>query len=99
MIQPQFTAEDIFDIHDRRSFAIVRELGFANLSMGLLGICSLFRTGWIVPAALIGGLYHGLAGVGHIFQKRKNAKEYMAMTSDGFVFLGLLIFLLNTLYS
>jgi hypothetical protein len=99
MIQPQFTAEEIFDIHDRRSFAIVRELGFANLSMGLLGICSLFRADWIVPAALVGGLYYGLAGVGHIFHKRKNAKEYMAMISDGFVFLVFLIFLLSTLYS
>ena len=99
VVQPQFTAEEIFDIHDRRSFAIVRDLGFANLCMGLLGICSLFRAGWIVPAALVGGLYYGLAGVGHIFHKRKNAKEYMAMISDGFVFLVLLIFLLNTLYS
>jgi hypothetical protein len=99
MIQPQFTAEEIFDIHNPGSFASVRELGFANLSMGLLGICSLFRAGWIVPAALVGGLYYGLSGVGHIFQKRKNAKEYVAMISDGFVFLGLLIFLLSTLYS
>ncbi len=45
VIQPQFTAEEIFDIHDRRSFAIVRELGFANLCLGLLEICSLFRAG------------------------------------------------------
>jgi hypothetical protein len=97
--KPQFTAEEIFDIHDRRSFAIVRELGFANLSMGLLGICSLFRAGWIVPAALVGGLYYGLAGVGRIFHKRKNAKEYTAMISDGFVCLVLLIFLLSSLYN
>jgi hypothetical protein len=99
VIKPQFTAEEIFDIHDRRSFAIVRELGFANLSMWLLGICSFFRPGWIVPAALVGGLYYGLAGVGHIFHTRKNAKEYTAMISDGFVCLVLLIFLLSTLYS
>ena len=67
--------------------------------MGLLGICSLFRAGWIVPAALVGGLYYGLAGMGHIFHRAKNAKEYMAMISDAFVFLVLLIFLLSTLYS
>jgi hypothetical protein len=96
VIQPKFTAEEIFEIHDRASFAIVRELGFANLSMGLLGICSVFRTGWIVPAALAGGLYYGLAGLGHVFHKNKNTKEYVAMISDGFVFLVLLIFYLNT---
>ena len=95
VIQPKFTAEEIFEIHDRASFAIVRELGFANLSMGLLGICSIFRPGWMVPAALAGGLYYGLAGLGHVFHKNKNAKEYVAMISDGFVFLVLLIFLLS----
>jgi hypothetical protein len=94
VIQPQFTAEEIFGIHDSGSFAIVREVGFANLSMGLLGLCSFFRTGWILPAAIVGGLYYGLAGIGHIFQKKKNAKEYTAMISDGFVFLVLLVFVL-----
>jgi fatty acid desaturase len=96
VVQPRFTAEEIFGIRDRASFVIVRELGFANLSMGLLGICSVFRAGWIVPAAIVGGLYYGLAGVGHIFQNRKNAKEYTAMISDSFVFLVLTVFVLNS---
>jgi hypothetical protein len=96
VLQPKFTAEEIFEIHDSASFPIVRELGFANLSIGLLAICSIFRPGWIVPAALVGGLYYGLAGLGHIFHKNKNAKEYVAMISDGLVFLVLLIFFLNT---
>lgn len=97
VVQPQFTANEIFGIHDRSSFAIVREVGFANLSMGLLGVCSLFRIGWIVPAAIVGGLYYGLAGIGHIFQKGKNVKEYTAMISDGFVFLVLAIFVVNSI--
>jgi hypothetical protein len=96
-MSPTITAQEIFGIHDRGSFGIVREVGFANLFMGLLGICSVFRIGWIVPAALVGGLYYGVAGVGHIFQKGKNAKEYMAMVSDGFVFLVLTIFVLDSL--
>src|SRR5580704_16457999 len=69
--QPQFTAEEIFRIHDPASFAIVREVGFANLSMGLLGICSIYRLGWTIPAALAGGLFYGLAGLGHVFQESK----------------------------
>jgi hypothetical protein len=97
VIQPQFTAEEIFAIHDPASFAIVREVGFANLSMGLLGICTLFHNDWIVPAAIVGGLYYGLAGPGHIFQKNKNAKELTAMISDEFVFVILLIFVLDSL--
>lgn len=97
VVEPRFTAEEIFGIHDRASFPIVREVGFANLSIGLLGICSLFHVGWVVPAAIAGGLYYGLAGLGHISQTDKNAKEYTAMISDGFVFLVLSIFLINSL--
>lgn len=93
--QPRFTAEEIFGIRDRGSFAIVRELGFANLSIGFLGICSIFRGGWLIPAAIVGGLYYGLAGAGHIFHRGKNAKEYTAMITDWFVFLVLLVFVLR----
>jgi hypothetical protein len=97
VIQPRFTAEEIFGIRDTDAFAIVREVGFANLSMGLLGVCTLFWSDWLVPAAVVGGLYYGLAGVGHIFSPHKNAKEYMAMISDGFIFVVLLVFVLKRL--
>ena len=95
VLQPSFTAADIFEIHEPRAFAIVRELGFANLSMGLLGLCSLWHREWLLPAAIVGGLYYCLAGLGHIPRPRKNAKEYMAMISDGFAFLVLLAFVLS----
>jgi hypothetical protein len=98
VMQPRFTAEEIFRIRGAEAFAIVRELGFANLSMGTLGVGSLFQMGWIVPAAMVGGLYYGLAGLGHIGQKEKNAKEYIAMVSDGFIFLLLSVFLISQLY-
>jgi hypothetical protein len=94
VVQPRFTAEEIFGLHDRGSFAIVRELGFANLSIGFLAICSIFRSEWLIPAAIVGGLYYGLAGAGHIFHPCKNAKQYTAMISDWFVFLVLLLFVL-----
>jgi len=97
VIQPEFTAKEIFEIHESGSLAIVRELGFANLSMGLLGILSLFRAGWIVPAAIVGGLYYGLAGTGHVFRKSRNSKEYAAMVSDVFVFLILAGFVVKSL--
>jgi hypothetical protein len=97
VIQPRFTAEEIFGIHDPGSHAIVREVGFANLSMGTLGVCTIFRSDWIVPAALAGGLYYGFAGLGHVFKKSKNAKEYMAMISDGFAFFVLAAFLAKRL--
>ena len=95
VLQPSFTAAEIFEIHEPKALAIVRELGFANLSMGLLGLLSLWQQDWQIPAAIVGGLYYGLAGLGHISQRRKNAKEYTAMISDGFAFLVLLGFFLS----
>jgi hypothetical protein len=92
VVQPRFTAEEIFGVRDTGSFAIVREVGLANLSMGFLGVCTLFRAGWLVPAAVVGGLYYGLAGALHVFSQEKNAKEYLAMVSDGFIFVVLLVF-------
>jgi hypothetical protein len=97
VVQPRFTAEEIFGVRDTGSFAIVREVGFANLSMGFLAVCTLFRVGWLVPAAVVGGLYYGLAGALHVFSHDKNAKEYMAMISDGFIFVVLLVFMVHSL--
>ena len=87
ILQPRFTAEEIFAIRDPASFAIVREVGFGNLSMGILGICSIVRFEWIVPAAVVGGLYYGLAGMGHLLRSDRNTKEYIALISDFLSFL------------
>jgi len=90
-LQPQFTAAEIFEIHDPAPYPIVREVGFGNLSMGALGVCSLYRPGWLVPAAVGGGLYFGLAALGHLVRKGKNAMERTALISDTFAFFVLLV--------
>jgi hypothetical protein len=91
VLQPAFTAREIFGIQSAESYPIVREVGFGNFSMGTLGICSLFHPGWLVPAAVVGGLYYGLAGLLHLVRKDKNVLEQTAMISDAFAFLVLLI--------
>ena len=63
--QPRFTAAEIFNLDNIKAFPIVREIGFGNLAMGTLGISTIFRPAWLVPAAGVGGLYYGLAGLGH----------------------------------
>jgi hypothetical protein len=42
--QPAFTAESIFASKDPAAHAIVREVGFGNLAMGVLGLASLAQT-------------------------------------------------------
>jgi len=96
VIQPRFTAEDIFGIRDAKALGIVRELGFANLSMGLLGLLSVAQREWVVPAAVVGGLYYGLACGGHFAKAERNPKEWMAMLSDAFIFIVLAIFVVTS---
>lgn len=79
---PSFTAQSIFGLSDERSYPIVREVGFGNLSMGTLGILSLVMPSWTVPAALVGGLYYLLAGWGHMARKERNSLEQTALITD-----------------
>ncbi|MBS1615621.1 MAG: hypothetical protein JST06_05825 [Bacteroidetes bacterium] len=58
---PAFTAKEIFHIDSPDSLPIVRELGFANLCFGLIGIVSLFLPAWRVVSAFGSGIYYGIA--------------------------------------
>jgi hypothetical protein len=97
VFRPQFTAEDIFGIGDTGAQAIVREIGFGNLAIGTLGVLSLFFPDFLLPAAIAGGLYYGLAGIGHLARKDRNVKEQVALVSDFGIFLVLAGFLASRL--
>lgn len=84
---PAFTAQTIFGAKDSAALPIVQELGFGNLSVGLLGALVLLVNEWILPAALVGGLFYGLAGMQHALKRDRNGAETIAMASDLFVFL------------
>jgi len=86
---PAFTARDIFEIEDERVHPIVRELGFANLALALLGLLALLP-GWATPAALAGGLFFALAGWKHITASERNLVRTIAMVSDVFIALVLI---------
>ena len=96
-LQPHFTAIDIFGITDTKSNVIVRELGFANISIGLLGILSLLNSTWIFPSAIAGGSFYALATLQHLLRKGKNTIEKVVTVSDLFMFLILFIYILGTL--
>ncbi|TAL29563.1 MAG: hypothetical protein EPN93_20970 [Spirochaetes bacterium] len=86
-LNPVFTARDIFNITDVASHALVRELGFSNICLGLPGVVSLFFPHWRLAAACAGGLYMGIAGIQHVFKKPTGSNEITAMISDLFIFL------------
>lgn len=90
-ISPSFTAKEIFKVNEENSFLIVREIGFANISFGFIGVLSLFYPEFRLAAAMSGGLYFGLAGCLHLFNKKRSRDEEFAMISDYFIFFVLTI--------
>jgi hypothetical protein len=58
-----------------------RELGFANLCIGLAGLLALVP-GWALPAGIAGGLYLLIAGLMHVPKRGKNAHESLATWTD-----------------
>jgi hypothetical protein len=95
--QPRFTASEIFNLDNVSANPIVREIGFGNLSMGTLAASTILRPAWLVPAAIVIGLYYGLAGLGHLLRGERNPKGTVAMASDAFAFLVLLTVVINGL--
>jgi len=94
---PSFTAKEIFHINDTSSHIIVRELGFANLCFGLIGLISLFIPSWRIVSAFGSGIYYGIAGVQHLLKKPAGPNELYALISDLFIFLVLGIYVWNYL--
>jgi hypothetical protein len=96
--QPRFTSEQIFGIKSDDPIPIVQELGFSNLAMGTLCLLSLPMRQMLVPAAVVSGLYYGLAGVKHVFGGEKNFRRLTAMVTDLLVAVVILAFLLATYF-
>jgi len=84
IIQPRYTAETILGLKGDESLFFVRELGFANVSMGSVGLASLAWPSWVTPAATLGAMYYGLAGINHCFHKDRNTLQNVALVSDLF---------------
>jgi hypothetical protein len=94
-LNPSFTAQSIFHIQNEESFVLVKELGIANICLGSIGIISLFCPEWRMAAAFAGGLYMGIAGINHIIKKPASANEWLAMVSDIFIFVVMMIYIIG----
>lgn len=81
-VQPAFTAQTIFRISDPEALKVVQELGFGNLAIGLLGIVAVLAPAWLMPAAVAGALFYGLAGIKHVLNAEWTRLEAIAMVSD-----------------
>jgi hypothetical protein len=94
--KPEFTAREIFHFSGDESLIVIRELGFANISIGLAGILSLYRADWCQIVAIAGGLFFGLAGLQHLGKKPDSSNELIALISDLYIFVILALFVFFT---
>jgi hypothetical protein len=92
IVQPAFTARQILGISSQKCHLIIRELGFANASIGAAGIISLPFPSWRLPVALIGSLFLGMAGILHALGKPESLNEKTAMVSDLWIFFVLIVY-------
>lgn len=86
---------EIFYIEKKQCCPIVKELGFANLSLGVVAAISLVIPSWRVVSAFSSCLYYGAAAVSYFFMKRASANETFIMISNSCISLILLILLLE----
>jgi hypothetical protein len=84
VIQPQYTASVILGIKEQASLLLVRELGFGNLAIGLIGLLSIAIASARTAAALAGGVFYCLAGLNHLVHSQRNRLQSVAMITDLF---------------
>jgi len=82
VLKPDLTSDGILGIKGKEAWQLVRELGFANIGIGLIGFLSLNIAGWSFAAGLAGGLFLLFAGIEHVRKKNRNSEETLAMVSD-----------------
>jgi hypothetical protein len=89
--QPEYTARTILKLTGNDALVVIRELGFANVAMGLLGAASLPFPDWRSAAALMGGVFYGLAAGHHVLQAHRGRLQNIALVSDAFAAIVLLV--------
>lgn len=69
---------------------LTKELGTANIGMGLAGLLALVP-GWAVAAGLAGGVFLLIAGLLHVAKKGKSPQESLATWTDLIVGVAVLV--------
>jgi len=91
--RPRFTAERILGIRSEDSLLFVRELGAANLGTGIVGIASLAKPSFVLPAAVAAAVFFGIAGIRHATDRCRTRNQNVVLISDLFVSLVLVAYI------
>jgi hypothetical protein len=82
VIQPRYTAEVILGLKSNDSLFVVRELGFANIALSIVGLGSLLAPAWVVPASIAGAIFYSFAAINHFNHGARNSHQNFAMITD-----------------
>jgi hypothetical protein len=82
VLKPELTAQGILGTSDLGALLIVRELGFANLAIGIVGLLALVFHAFVLPAAIYACIFYGAAGALHVGTLARGRNETVAMISD-----------------
>ncbi len=93
LFQPRFTAEQILGIRSEDSLLFVRELGAANLGTGIVGIASLVKPSFVLPAAVAAAVFFGIAGIRHATDRCRTRNQNIVMISNVLVSLVLVTYI------
>ena len=94
IVQPRYTAEQVFGLKSPEVPLVVRHLGFATTAIGVTGLVGLAYSEWIYPAGVAGAVFYGLAGLNHLMHKGRTGNQSVAMVSDLLVAIILAVLLL-----
>jgi hypothetical protein len=85
IFNPRYTAETVLGLKTAEPWIVVRELGFANLALGVIAVASLLARSWLPVSAVAGAIFYGLAGINHVFSSHRNRLQTVAMVSNFFI--------------
>ena len=85
MLQPEFTARQIFGMTGDEALPVIRELGIANAATAVVALLSIRLPGFLLPVAVSAGLFYGIAGIKHLAARHRSLNESVAMASDLFL--------------
>ena len=85
ILRPEFTAHDILGMSGDGALLIVRELGFANLAVGIVGLLAWRYPAFVLPAAIYASIFYAAAGGLHLMENERGLNENVAMVSDMFI--------------
>ena len=82
LFYPKYTASIIFGLSGDSFYIFIRELGMANISIGLAAMLCIRKNQWITPVTFITGMFYVLLTVNHIINFQAGIEELISLIFD-----------------